>query len=555
MPGSPPHPHRPLLGAALLAVTLVVTPVTVAPRAAGAAPPGGDECEQRVNDTLEEVLECVDVEGARRHLVALQEIGDEHHGTRSAGTPGYRASVDYVAERMRGWGYDVTVQAFDFPFFHEFNPPRLENQSEGVSYEPDEEVATMAWSGAGEVTATARGVDLVLPPAGEADTSTSGCEAEDFDGFPAGGIAVVQRGSCSFAHKAANAEAAEAAAVVIFNEGQEGRRGLLRGTLGSSEAVSIPVVGTSFEVGTALPGDTVSLTVETASSSETWNVLAETRSGRTDNVVMVGAHLDSVLDGPGIQDNGSGTAALLEVAEAMQGAVVDNQIRFAWWGAEEAGLVGSARYVSELSQQEVDDISLYLNFDMIASPNYVRFVYDGDGSSFGDPGPDGSGAIETLFRRFYRDRGLESEPTRVDGRSDYAPFETRGVPFGGVFTGAGGLKTPQQAVTYGGTAGQPYDPCYHRSCDTLDNVNLEVLDVNLDAVGHGVMTYAGTVARQEPAPSDPDDPVDELLRDLLPDLLEPSGDPGPSGPPDPPAPLPDEPALVPDVEVLSDRLP
>lgn len=567
MPGSPPLPRRLPLGVVLVAVMLTVAPLAVVtPRPATAAP-GGDECGQRANDTLEQVLECVDGADAHEHLVALQGIADAHHGTRSSGTPGYRASVDYITERMSEWGYDVSVQAFDFPFFHEFTPPHLENQSEGVVHEPDEDVATMTWSGAGEITATAHGVDLVLPPAEEADTSTSGCERADFDGFPAGGIAVMQRGSCSFAGKAANAEAAGAAAVVIFNEGQEHRRGLLRGTLGSPDAVSIPVVGTSFEVGTGLPGDTVALTVETAASSETWNVLAETSSGRTDSVVMVGAHLDSVLDGPGIQDNGSGSMALLEIAEAMQGTVVDHQVRFAWWGAEEAGLVGSARYVSGLSEQEVDDIALYLNFDMIASPNYVRFVYDGDGSSFGDPGPDGSGAIESLFRGFYRDRGLESEPTPVDGRSDYAPFETRGVPFGGVFTGAGGLKTPQQAVTYGGTAGQAYDPCYHQPCDTLDNVNLEVLDVNLDAAAYAVMTYADEVLREEPAPPGSGDGLlGGLLRDLVPDLPVPPGLPEapdlpePSGDPDPSGltgsgPLPDEPRLVGDVGAWSDRLP
>jgi Zn-dependent M28 family amino/carboxypeptidase len=167
-----------------------------------------------------------------------------------------------------------------------------------------------------------------------------------------------------------------------------------------------------------------------------------------------------------------------------------NKVRFAWWGAEESGLIGSDFYVFGLPDEELDNIALYLNFDMIGSPNFVRFIYDGDGSAFGLEGPPGSAAIEALFENFYGARGLASEPTEISFRSDYAAFFDSGIPFGGLFTGAEGIKTPEQAAEYGGTAGDQYDPCYHLACDTFDNISLEVLDLNSDAVAFATLQYA-----------------------------------------------------------------
>ena len=167
-----------------------------------------------------------------------------------------------------------------------------------------------------------------------------------------------------------------------------------------------------------------------------------------------------------------------------------NTVRFAWWGAEESGLIGSDFYVFNLTSEERNDIALYLNFDMIGSPNYVRFVYDGDGSASGIPGPDGSGAIEALFAKFYTDRGLAFEPIEIGGRSDHVGFLESGIPVGGLFTGAEGIKTAEEVAIYGGTAGAQYDPCYHAACDTFDNVSTQVLDLNSDAVAFATVTYA-----------------------------------------------------------------
>jgi len=198
-----------------------------------------------------------------------------------------------------------------------------------------------------------------------------------------------------------------------------------------------------------------------------------------------------VSAGPGINDNGSGSAAILEVAEQMKKVNPTNTVRFAWWGAEESGLVGSDFYVNSLSQADRDKIALYLNFDMVGSPNYVRFVYDGSGD-IGPVGPAGSAAIEDLFNGFYEARGLAFEPTPFDGRSDYGPFidPAVGIPAGGLFTGAEGIKTLAQRDVYGGVAGQQYDPCYHAVCDTFSNNSNEVLDLNSDAIAFATLTYA-----------------------------------------------------------------
>jgi Zn-dependent M28 family amino/carboxypeptidase len=402
---------------------------------------------------------------------------------------------------MLAAGYEVTIQEFDFPFFEELEPAVLEQTAPNPTVYPyfdDAGFATMDYSGSGDVTAIAEGVDLILPPADAANTSTSGCEAADFTGFTSGNIAVIQRGTCSFALKAQNAEVAGAVGVIIFNEGQPGRTAAFLATL-SGPGATVPVVGAAFDVGVELAagGVTTHMFVNATSESHTTsNVLAETPGGRGDRVVVVGAHLDSVPEGPGIQDNGSGSAAILEIALQMAelGIEPTNKVRFAWWGAEESGLLGSEFYVANLSKREIKNIALNLNFDMIGSPNFVRFVYDGDGSATPLAGPNGSGRIEQVFLDYFAGQGLPVEPTAFDGRSDYGPFIAVGIPAGGLFTGAEGIKTSEEAAIYGGTAGDQYDPCYHLACDTFANISLEALGQNSDAAAHAVLTFAMTTS-------------------------------------------------------------
>lgn len=469
--------------------------VTSIPGAVSAAPAA---CKNRVNNTTKKLLECVTVEGVREHQAAFQAIANDNGGNRLAGTGGYDASVEYVKDKLEAAGYDVTLQEFEFLLVSDRTPPVLEQISPNPeSYVDGEDFATMSYSGSGDVTVEVEAVDLIVPSPQD-NASTSGCEASDFAGFTPGNIALLQRGTCTFRVKADNALAAGAGGVIIFNEGNPGRTGVIFGTL-NPPLTTLPVVGATFELGDELrngvqngpTGVTARLRTDTlAEVRTTHNVLAETPEGRDDHVIMVGAHLDSVSRGPGINDNGSGSSAILEVALQMAKVKPRNKVRFAWWGAEEQGLIGSDFYVFGLSDEERAKIALYLNFDMVGSPNYVRFVYDGDGGEFGLAGPPGSSVIEAYFEDFYADRGLAFESTQIDFRSDYAAFFDSGIPFGGLFTGAEGAKTSEQEDIYGGTAGDQYDPCYHLACDTFNNVSLEVLDLNADAIAAATLQYA-----------------------------------------------------------------
>lgn len=433
---------------------------------------------------------AVTVNGILRHERALANIAERNGGTRVSGSPGFDKSRDYVVNTLQNAGWDVNVQPFEFPYFQELSPSSLERTAPDAKTYTDDEFDTMEYSGSGDVTADVQAVDLTLPPSPEANGSTSGCEASDFSGFTAGNIALVQRGTCAFGDKVANAEQAGASAVLIFNEGQPGREEVLNGTLGGP--ANIPAIGLSFAEGnnlaTLLQSGTVTIHVTTSTLSETrttYNVIADAPDGgRTDHTVVVGSHLDSVAAGPGINDDGSGSSQDLEIALQYEKAVKNpkNHLRFLFFGAEEEGLLGSSHYVESLDQAARDDIMAMVDLDMMASPNYARFVYDGDGSDFpGNEGPTGSDVIEALFTNYWAGRGLASETIPFDGRSDYVAFTDVGIPAGGIFAGAEGVKTAEQAAKYGGTAGVPYDPCYHQACDTLANLNHQAMDEFADA--------------------------------------------------------------------------
>jgi Zn-dependent M28 family amino/carboxypeptidase len=443
-------------------------------------------CANRVNNTFDKLLECVTLAGVRGHQSALQAIADSNNGTRVSGSPGYDQSVAYAEQVFRAAGYLVTRQEFQFQTFVSLSPSILEQ----VSPAPAGPVANsiMSYSGSGDVTAAV----TALP--GPAVDPTPGCEAADFAGFAAGTIALISRGSCTFGIKATNAFNAGAAGVIIYNNAP----GTLNGTLGNTFTLDIPVTSVTQAVGqqlAATPALVMRLKTDTFRGiATTSNVIAESKDGNANNVVMVGAHLDSVNAGPGINDNGSGSAAILETAVQMAKVKPRNKLRFALWGAEESSLVGSTYYVANLSQAERDRIALYLNFDMIGSPNHVFFVYDGDNSdNVGAPaGPAGSAQIEKVFETYYTERGIPFKGTDFSGRSDYGPFIAVGVdiPSGGLFTGAEGIKTPEEAALFGGTAGIAYDPCYHQACDTFANNNDFALDVNADAVAYSTLFFS-----------------------------------------------------------------
>lgn len=437
------------------------------------------------NNNSEKLRSAVTLEGIRAHQLAWQHIADLNGGNRFAGLPGHDASAEYVADKLREAGYDPTFQTFTYEAFVEKTTSQLERLSPSPqTFVNGNDFRIMQYSGSGDVTAE------VATPSGAA----TGCASSDFAGFPAGKIALVSRGTCTFRLKTDNATAAGASAILIYNHVP----GVLNGTLGATGLSDIPSLGLTRALGQVLLGQLASgsvtmrvVTDTDARSLTTRNVFAETASGDPENVVMVGGHLDSVNAGPGINDNGSGSAAVLETAIQMAKVKPRNKVRFAWWSAEESGLIGSTHYVNGLSANELGDIALYLNFDMVGSPNFARFVYDGDNSTgAGSTGPAGSDVIERVFYGHFEAEGLPAEPTPFNGRSDYGPFIAKGVPAGGLFTGAEGIKTPQQAARYGGTAGVAFDPCYHASCDTFDNNSDVALDTNADAIAHTTITFA-----------------------------------------------------------------
>ncbi|AKS42660.1 M20/M25/M40 family metallo-hydrolase [Wenzhouxiangella marina] len=447
-----------------------------------------------------ELRAAVTVTGVRAHQAALQAIADGNGGTRLAGTPGYTASATYVADQLSTAGYSVVLEPFSFEYFEELVPAefsQLAPVAASYPYSDPTGFYTFTYSGSGDVTAAVEAVDVQVPPGAVANSSTSGCEASDFAGFTAGSIALLQRGSCTFALKVQNAEAAGASAVIIFNEGQPGREEAIGGTLGEV-GTSIPAVSTSYAIGADLAAGGAFARVFVDAISEvrsSSNVIADAPGGSDTRLVIAGTHLDSPASGPGIQDNGSGSAALLEIALqfAGLGIVPENRLRFVWWGGEEVSSDGgSATHISGLTPAELA-AALYLDFDMLGSPNFVRFVLDGDGSSASFTLPPGSAEIEQVFFDYFASQSLPASELIQIATGASGNFAASGVPVGMLFAGADGIKTAAEAATYGGIAGVPYDPCHNLACDTFDNVSLQVLDELSDAAAHAILHFAGVL--------------------------------------------------------------
>ncbi len=419
------------------------------------------------------------------HLAKLQEIADAHGGNRAIGTPGYEASVDYVAGVLRSKGFDVQTPQFQTRMFEHGDPTLTVN---GVAF-----TAGVLQFSAG-TPATGVSGPLVAAPADE----TPGCAPSDYDGVPVkGAIVLVDRGKCQFSEKQAIVAKLGAVGAVVADNVDEEKMG---GTLGEDSDVKIPVVSVSKADGARLraaPGPTVIKLDASTKTVSVRNVLAQTKTGSPHNVVMAGCHLDSVPEGPGINDNGSGVAAVLETAVQLGSEPsVANAVRFGFWGAEEVGIVGSKKYVKSLDAEQLKDIALYLNFDMLGSPNPGYFTYDGDQSTqLGRDDrppriPEGSPGIERTFVEYLKAAGKTAQDTGFDGRSDYAGFTLAGIPVGGLFSGAEEDKSPQQAQLWGGTPLAPFDPNYHRDTDTLDRVDRTALAINGAGVAWGVGVYA-----------------------------------------------------------------
>jgi hypothetical protein len=438
-------------------------------------------------DLARELSGKVGVDGMYVHLRKLQEIADANNHSRAEGTPGYDASVDYVVKTLRDKGFDVQTPEFDRIGVTQPGKPTLTVSGRGY---PVDQASLLTRTPAGGLRAA------TLRP-----QKPAGCVAADYGTKKVtGAIAVVDDTGCSVVDKQ-NTAVAEGAVglLVVSNPGPSGgRKGLF--TPGYYRGLTVPVAVIDADADAALrrTGAPVVLTLDAkAAIVKSRNVVAQTKTGDTHNVVMAGAHLDTVSGSPGIDDNGTGVAALLETAAALGSAPqVKNAVRFGFWGSEEAVLAGSTNYVRSLTNDQLNDIALYLNFDMLGGPNAGFFTYDGDQS--GTPNPDvpaesvpiGSAGIERTLAGYLNLAGIRPADMPLGKASDYSPFLDVGVPIGGTTTGAAQRKTELQARLWGGMAGVAFDRNYHLPGDDIGNVNRDALAVMGPAVAFAVGTYA-----------------------------------------------------------------
>ena len=325
-------------------------------------------------------------------------------------------------------GNEPTVQAFEFEYRRDPGghpgpaQPRLGPYVYGEDF----------FEGFGSPTATPKAIVVAIDVRSTPERTTPRRAAASpptstAAGFEEGDIALIQRGTCDFVVKVANAQEAGASGVIIFNEGNAAdRMGLIFPDVTGGRPITIrwsarPSRGPGAcraERGGRRPHVRIALDIFRETRRH-WNVIAELPGQRDDRDVVVGAHLDSVLEGPGINDNGSGSAMILEMARRDGRRWASSRSTPC---ASRSGVPRSpacserSTTLASLASAELKDIAVNLNFDMVGSTNYVRFVYDGDA------GPVGSGVVEDVFLDWFASQGLATEPTAFDGRSDYGPF-------------------------------------------------------------------------------------------------------------------------------------
>jgi aminopeptidase Y len=440
-----------LPGRGLRAVTLVVILAACGPAPSSPTPAPSDGLPSASLPPLPSGQElAADHQRIGAFLASLQEVADANDGIRTAGTPGYDASVELAAAALRELGFAVETPSVGFTGFRELPGSRLDVGD--ASFVGPDEIHALIYSPGGDV----RGPVALL--------AGSGCDPAHFDGIEPGSVVLTVEGGCFRRDQAINAAAAGAVALLVGYPGR-GPGEIFRPTLLDPGGIEIPVVSVTDAAIRALEaadGEEVHLAVETAMDESTFqNVVAQLGTGPS--VVMIGAHLDSVLEGPGINDNGSGVAAVLEVARGMAEAGVPDgwALRVGLWGAEEFGTIGSRAYASTLD----DGVAAYLNLDMTGSVNGANLVYDEEAAV------PGSERITAAYEAWFDGRGEPSARADLGGSSDHYGFIQAGIPTGGLFAGAsesGGAAAPSS----GGTGEAP-DPCYHLACDDVDNVDLE----------------------------------------------------------------------------------
>ncbi|EPS45294.1 hypothetical protein H072_710 [Dactylellina haptotyla CBS 200.50] len=427
----------------------------------------------------------------------LYAIAKRNNGTRDLGSSGAADTLDWIENNLPKDYYNIERQSFDV---ERLVYDEVSITVDGVS---QEEVAKMFYNGNGKVSAP-----VVL-------AKNHGCNATDFPSDTAGKITIVRRGGeCRFGESMSRAGKLGAAGFILWDNMptlQKDTEGEYHtGWVAPASDYNITEYPVSVLVGHSVVqamvdnyqlekgASRVNVTIACRWHNEVqkgYNIIATTKGGDQNAIITVGAHTDSVEAGPGINDNGSGTIAQIEVANALSKFSVKNAVRFCFWSGEELGLLGSQHYTAHLSDAEAAKIVMNLDFDMLASPNYIYSVY-ASGSNFKFKTPQsraGSDMIAGVFKDFFKESGdIPNLPTEFDGRSDYAGFLDRGIPASGVYTGAEKIKTEEEARLFGGEAGKPYDPCYHQACDDDTNINYEAFVVGVKSVAFSVGKFGGS---------------------------------------------------------------
>jgi hypothetical protein len=434
-----------------------------------------------------ELAAKVTADGMYGHLQKLADVATANGNSRADGTPGFDKSVDYVAGVLRDKGFDVSLPEFD----------RLEMTSPGKP--------TLV--AAGRSFPVVQASLLVTTAPGGLGASTlrpsrpAGCAAADYGSVNVrGAIAVVDDTGCSVVDKQNAAVGRGAVGVLVVSD--PGPNGAPAGlfTPGYYQQLTSPVAVIDTDADAQLRRTTapVRLVLDAKSAVvKSRNVVAQTKTGDPHNVVVAGAHLDSPMGSPGLNDDGSGVAAVLETAVQLGSSpMVKNAVRFTFWGAQDTGLQGSSKYVAGLGKDGLDDIALYLDFDLLGSTNAGYFTLDGDQS--GQPNPDvpaarvpvGSAGVERTLAGYLNLAGVRPADMPLGLASDYSAFLRAGIPIGGITSGSSQRKTATQARLWGGRAGVPFDPNYQTPADTIANVDRATLSITGPAVAFAVGTYA-----------------------------------------------------------------
>ncbi|KAE8444658.1 hypothetical protein EG329_014406 [Mollisiaceae sp. DMI_Dod_QoI] len=423
------------------------------------------------SEAIQDLISVKNLKKRAEELYKIAELSlDEYnHPTRVIGSPGHLGTVDYIYSTIAELGnyYEISNQTFSAVMGNIFEYRLV------LGNHAPESASAMS------LTPPTKDKEPVFGPL--VLVANDGCDESDYPSDTTGSIAFIKRGTCAFGDKSANAGKAGAIAAVVYNN----MPGSLSGTLGEPSKYHIATFGLSnkdaqpyireLKAGKIINSSAYIDSIVTKTG--TTNIIAQTKGGDSENCVMLGGHSDSVAEGPGINDDGTGTMTLLEVATQLVNFEVNNCVRFAWWAGEEEGLLGSDYYVSQLSETENMKIRLFMDYDMLASPNYAYQVYD----ARDNVNPVGSEELRDLYTAYYEKHGFNYTYIAFDGRSDYDAFIKNGIPGGGIATGAEGVKTKEEVEMFGGTAGQWYDPCYHQLCDDISNLNFEAWVVNTKA--------------------------------------------------------------------------